>query len=534
MALLRVRKKLTVLINFLLRHKKNWLSAILLIVVACLIWLLWLWQSGGLLWRGTTYSKASVLDVSVGGLDANQLNNQLVQLKADFEAKNITLISGENRWIFDSGQLGVTFDVPATGQAVWQLNNLSLADKYRLLSGRISPIVKPVITVDGTKCPEALSVISIPSVEPVSAVLSFDQELKITADTPGSQFSAATNCQKLPERLATNSFSFDVFLDTTPAAITKAELEPKLSQIQAIIGQPLTLTKDTYNQTLTTEQLFALLEITKNGSDVQIGWSTAKLDELINNIAMAVDVNNSSPELGACQYLASSGGYWLDKTAAKKIFEELTVGSPRTYALPIAYNESVIGNRTPVAPGNNGTVYLTFDDSMTFADQIMNYAACYGIKVTFFELGSRVGVDADALRRAIAGGHAVQTHGYEHAAYDYGKRSYNWQYNDILQSIDAITGATGVRPTYFRPPGGNRSEDTYKAAAANAVNLILWGVSSIDTSSIDTAGICANVLNGAYPGASVLMHSTKQKTADAVPCIVEGLAAKGYNMQALR
>jgi len=120
--------------------------------------------------------------------------------------------------------------------------------------------------------------------------------------------------------------------------------------------------------------------------------------------------------------------------------------------------------------------------------------------------------------------------------YDYGQRSYDWQYNDINQSISAITGVTGVRPTYFRPPGGNRSASTYAAASANGVNLILWGDASADATvgGLSSSTTCANVLAGAYPGASVLMHSTKSSTAEALPCIAEGLAAKGYNMQALR
>jgi peptidoglycan/xylan/chitin deacetylase (PgdA/CDA1 family) len=533
-ALLRVRQKLAAIIKFIWRHKKYWLSAILLIVLAGLIWVLWFWQSGGLLWRGTTYSKASVLGTNVGGLDVSQLSDQLKQIKTNFESKEVTLVNGESRWAFKATDLGLAIDEQATGQAVLQLNNFSLADKYRLLMGRKSPIVKPVITLDSTKCQEALGVISIPPVTPVSATVYFEGELKLTADTPGSQFNAASSCQKLPELLAANSFTIDAFLDTTPATITKADLQAKLPQIQTIIGQPLTLTKDSYSQTLSTEQLLAMIEITKNDADVQIGWPVTKVDELVNAIAAQVDTYNASPALGNCQYLASSGGNWLDKAATKQIFDGLATNSSRSYALPIVYHEPVVGTRTPVAAGNNGTVYLTFDDGLTFGNQIMDYAACYGVKVTFFELGPRVGTDAAALRRAIAEGHAVQAHGYEHAVYDYGQHSYDWQYNDIKQSIDAITSVTGVRPTYFRPPGGNKSSDTYAAAAANGVSVILWGVSSIDTSWFGSDGICSNVLNGAYAGASVLMHSTKQKTADAVPCIIEGLAAKGFNMQALR
>jgi peptidoglycan/xylan/chitin deacetylase (PgdA/CDA1 family) len=187
-----------------------------------------------------------------------------------------------------------------------------------------------------------------------------------------------------------------------------------------------------------------------------------------------------------------------------------------------------------VAAGSSGTIYLTFDDGLAYGNQVMNYAACYGVKVTFFEIGELANRDATALRRAIAEGHAVQSHGHFHALYDYGDRSYDWEYNDIAQSIIDIQSITGVRPTYFRPPGGNRSATTYAAAAANGVKLILWADSSGDGANIGTSATCANALAGAFSGATILLHSSKSDTAAAVPCIIEGLAARGYNMQALR
>jgi len=287
-------------------------------------------------------------------------------------------------------------------------------------------------------------------------------------------------------------------------------------------------------KTMTSKQLFDLLEISKKDSGVQVSWSSTKLDELVNNIATEVNTYDSSPALGACQTLVSNGGHWLDKEAVKKMFTSLGADSARSYTLPIAYSAPVIHTISPVSSGNSGTIYLTFDDGLTYGNQIMNYAACYGVKVTFFELGVLANRDATALHRAIAEGHAVQSHGYEHALYDYGQRSYDWEYNDIKQSVDTITNITGVRPTYFRPPGGNRSATTYDAASANGINLILWGVSSGDGANIGTSATCSNVLARAFSGATVLLHSSKGDSAAAVPCIIEGLAAQGYSMQALR
>lgn len=520
-------------------HKKYRLLAIAAILLVGIIWCLsqsWLVRSA--FSQAKTYSKTSVLGMNVGDLSADQLDSQLARIKSEFETHKITLVNDKKQWSFDYNQLGVTFDTKATSQAVLKLNSLSPMDKYRLMTGGIISVVVPTILVDSNMCVKALSAIPTVQVGPQDASIYFDQVLKIKPDQSGSNFNATSTCRELSKKLATNTFVINVSLDTIQANLTKANLESKLPQIQSTVGKSLSLknSSGTYQLELTPEQLLALYEISKKDSGVQVGWLSDKLDELVNNIAAKVDTNSSSPALGACQYLSSGGGYWLDKVATKKIFTDLGADSSRSYVLPIIYHAPIIGNRTSLNSGNRGTIYLTYDDGLTYGDRIMNYASCYGIKVTFFELGSRVDIDAAPLRRAIAEGHAVQSHGYEHAMYDYGQRSYDWQNNDISQSITAIMGVTGVRPTYFRPPGGNRSDNTYKAAGANGVKLILWGDASSDSAptGVNSSVTCANVLAGAFPGASVLMHSTKQTTAEALPCIAEGLAARGYNMQALR
>lgn len=523
-------------IKLFFNYGKYWFVAILVVLVICLIWFLsrsWLVQSS--FSQKITYPKVSVMGINVGNIDDSQLSSQLAKLKAEFEDRKITLINAKGKWVFDAKKIGVTFDIKTTDQTIWRFNKLTLVDKYRLLTGVISPVVMPTISIDNNVCVKSLSVIPVIQVAPQDAVLYFDQGLKIKPDQAGSEFSAASTCQELSKHLLANSFVFNVSLKTISASLTKSNIESKITQIQDIIGKTLSLKSGTYQLTQTPEQLFALLDISSSGSDLQFSWSS-RLDELVDNIATKVNTYDSSPALGSCQRLVSAGGHWLDKAATKKIFTDLGAASLRDYNLPIVYHAPVISGRTPITTGSRGTVYLTFDDGMTYANQIMNDASCYGVKVTFFEIGERVGTDAAALRRAIAEGHAVQSHSHYHAIYDYGQRSYDWQYNDINQSIADIESITGVRPTYFRPPGGNRSANTYAAASANGLKLILWGVSSADATvgGISSSQTCANVLAGVFPGASVLMHSTHSSTANAFPCIVEGLAARGYSIQALR
>ncbi len=526
------------ILSVVLHHKRYWLLPILIVLIAYLGWYLsQTWLVRTTFSQAVTYPKVSVLGTNVGDLSASKLNDKLTELKTKFEAKKVTLVNGKSQWVFDANKLGATVDVKATSQAILHLNKLSIVDKYRLMTGKISSVIEPILLVDNDTCVKALSVIPSVQIESKDASVYFDQTAKIQPDQPGSKFNAVLTCQELPRLIKTESFTTNVALDIIPANLTKADLESKLPQIQSMVGKPLSLKSGTYQLTQTPEQLLALLDISKQGSDVHVDWSSGKLDTLVSGIASKVNTYNSSPALGSCQKLVSVGGNWLDQSATKKIFTNLGTNSSRSYNLSVVSHESSVSTISPVAAGSKGVIYLTFDDGMTYGNQIMNYAACYGVKITFFEIGERAaGTDAAALRRAIAEGHSVQSHGHYHAMYDYGARSYDWQYNDLNQSITDIMDIAGVRPTYFRPPGGNRSSTTYDAAGANGLKVILWGVSSADATvgGISSATTCANVLAGAYPGASVLMHSTKQSTANAVPCIIEGLAARGYSMQALR
>lgn len=522
------------------RRKDYWPLLILLVQIAFILFQLsqsWLVKTT--FSQTETYPKATVLGTDFGGLDSEQLNIELAKLKTGFEAQKFTFENGNDKWDFDFGKLGVSIDTQATSQAIWQLNSLSLTEKYRLLTGGISSIVEPKVIVAESDCTESLSTISIPPTEPKNAVYFYDEGLKITPDESGTNYSAILTCHELASQLAADKIVASVSSDITLAGLIKADLESKQSEVLAKISEQLLLESGAYKLTLTPSQLLDLLEISKIESGVQVNWSTAKLDELVNNISAEVNTYNASPALGACQQVTSTGGNWLDKDATKKIFTDLGPGSARSYTLKFAYYAPVVKSITPINSGTSGTIYLTYDDGLTYGDRIMNYASCYGIKVTFFELGVRVATDATALKRAIAEGHAVQSHGYEHKATDYGTgHSYEWQYNDMSASISAIMSVTGVRPTYFRPPGGNRSPngDTNRAASDNGLTLIMWGDASRDSapSGVTSALTCSNVLAGAYPGASVLMHSTKLSTAEAMPCIVEGLAARGYSMQALR
>lgn len=61
-------------------------------------------------------------------------------------------------------------------------------------------------------------------------------------------------------------------------------------------------------------------------------------------------------------------------------------------------------------------------------------------------------------------------------------------------------------------------------------NIKKLAISNVDVSSTDPVFSSSEIIILS----NILMHSTKQTTAEIVLCIIEGLAAKSYNIQALR
>jgi len=522
--------------DFFVKYKLYWFSGLALIPIALLVWCFSQpWVVRAYFPNDETYPKATVLGKQLGNLKTDKLENQILEIKKDFESEKVAIINGSDQWDFEMKQLGVTFDDKATTRAVLDLNKISFADKYKLVTGTITSNIKPVLLLDKDICAKSLGAINIPEVKASIASFYFDSGIKIKSDESGSRYNVGRTCEEVSSSLETNLKVINASIDSVSADLVKADLETISSEVSSMFSEPMTFEKGNYKKTLIPQDILNMLDISKDSSGVHVNWITGKVDDLVKNIAKDVNVHNGSPLIGTCQRVIGTGGALLDENATKKIFSDLKAGSSHTYSLPIINSAASIKNITPVSGGDK-VIYLTFDDGMTYAGKIMDYAACYGIKVTFFEIGTRAEADAPALKRAIAEGHAVQSHGFEHAIFDYGTRSYDWQVNDIKKSIEVIEGITGVRPTYFRPPGGNKTAQTYQAADANKIKLVLWTDASRDAapSGVTSEVTCNYVLAGAFSGATVLMHSTNQSTSEAIPCIVEGLASKGYSMQAFR
>jgi peptidoglycan/xylan/chitin deacetylase (PgdA/CDA1 family) len=104
--------------------------------------------------------------------------------------------------------------------------------------------------------------------------------------------------------------------------------------------------------------------------------------------------------------------------------------------------------------------------------------------------------------------------------------------DEIDRTAKLIYKTTGVKTSFFRPPGGVLNNGLAKYAKQQNYAVVVWSVTSTDTDPrAQPSAFVNNVLKGAKPGAIVLMHDgggDRSRTVKALPEIIAGLKKQGY------
>lgn len=174
-------------------------------------------------------------------------------------------------------------------------------------------------------------------------------------------------------------------------------------------------------------------------------------------------------------------------------------------------------------------IALTFDDC-NFVDawrSILHTLHRFHIHATFFCPGQRVLAEPALARKTIAAGHAVGSHGWDHA--NFPTLSYGAQLWRLERDRDVWWHVARVAATpLFRPPYGAYNSSTVAAAGkAGYAATVLWDVDPRDWSSPGVAAIIHRVVGGTRAGSIVLMHVVPE-TAAALPTIISRLKARHF------
>ncbi|HEU5157473.1 MAG TPA: polysaccharide deacetylase family protein [Streptosporangiaceae bacterium] len=174
----------------------------------------------------------------------------------------------------------------------------------------------------------------------------------------------------------------------------------------------------------------------------------------------------------------------------------------------------------------NGYVGLTYDDGPTAATlpSLLEALRKAGARATFFNQGNRAAERPDLVRAELRAGHWVGNHTITHPHLpQIGEPA---AFGEISGTQYILQGITGRRPTLFREPFGEVSDEVRADLKRLGLLEVLWTVDSRDWAgaTVDEIVAAADTLQ---PGGIMLEHDWAQNSIDAVPIIVERLRQRG-------
>ncbi|MFC9327518.1 polysaccharide deacetylase family protein [Kitasatospora sp. NPDC057015] len=124
-------------------------------------------------------------------------------------------------------------------------------------------------------------------------------------------------------------------------------------------------------------------------------------------------------------------------------------------------------------PTDEKVVFLTVDDGAEKDPEFARMTRELGIPFTAFVSGYLARPDYGYFRGLADQGDSIQNHTVNHR--DLRKLTYDQQRQEICGQQDEIEREIGARPRLFRPPYGEFTEDTLKAAASCGIEAAaLW------------------------------------------------------------
>lgn len=173
-------------------------------------------------------------------------------------------------------------------------------------------------------------------------------------------------------------------------------------------------------------------------------------------------------------------------------------------------------------------ISISFDAAWGNEDtqQLIDILDRYGVKATFFVVGSWVDKYPESVKALSDAGHEVMNHSNTHAHYP--QLTADEVIADLNACNDKIETVTGVRPTLVRMPYGDYDDKSVQAARSIGMEPIQWDVDSLDWKEIPADEITQRVTSKVGPGSIVLFHNAALHTPEALPSILEQLTQEGY------
>ncbi|MBK4722206.1 polysaccharide deacetylase family protein [Azospirillum sp. YIM DDC1] len=169
---------------------------------------------------------------------------------------------------------------------------------------------------------------------------------------------------------------------------------------------------------------------------------------------------------------------------------------------------------------------LTFDDGPhpAVTPRILDILRSEGVRATFFPIGNVAVRHPRIIKRIVQEGHEVGNHSLTHP----NMRTLTTEAQRAqIAETNRILAAAGADPVLFRPPAGRWNSDTLTAVDQEKMSPALWNVDTRDWFTRDAGKIMAQLEATGTIGSVVLMHTTYNATAEALPRAIGLLRTRG-------
>ncbi|MFE7385113.1 polysaccharide deacetylase family protein [Streptomyces zhihengii] len=178
-------------------------------------------------------------------------------------------------------------------------------------------------------------------------------------------------------------------------------------------------------------------------------------------------------------------------------------------------------------------VNITIDDGPDpqWTPQVLDLLREYGVKATFCVTGIQAQAHPDLVKDVVAAGHLLCDHSVSHDT-TMDKKSEEYQSREILDAERMITEASGgVRPLYYRAPGGAFTPYSRELAASRGMRPLGWNVDTKDFERPGADAIVETVERELPNGPTLLFHDAggdRSQTVEALRRVLPMLAEQGY------
>lgn len=190
----------------------------------------------------------------------------------------------------------------------------------------------------------------------------------------------------------------------------------------------------------------------------------------------------------------------------------------------------------PLSLSSNGPnrkqVALTFDEGpdKTVTAKILDILAHYQVQGNFFFLGSQAAAYPQIVQKAYHEGHLIASLSFDEVNLPVlTEAQMRMQIDRTAEEIESIIGES---PAIFRPPNGELNEKLMAVVSDARMHTVLWSLDTLDWSVHTAEEIAGNVKRNVRNGDIILMHSHsgQEKTAEALPKVLDYLLLEGYEM----